>query len=131
MTTPIMSDVTTHGIRVGARAYYLPEESDPQGREYYFGYRILILNSSETTVQLLTRHWTIIDGEGRVRQVSGEGVVGEQPVLEPNRAFKYASFCTLATHWGTMEGRYRMRRSDGSEFDAAIGRFWLTSEQQA
>jgi len=131
MATPIMSDITTHGIRVGARAYYLPEESEPDKAEYYFGYRVLILNTSETTVQLLTRHWTIIDGEGGVRTVRGEGVVGEQPVLEPNRAFKYTSFCKMPTHWGTMEGHYRMRRADGSEFDAAIGRFWLTTENQS
>lgn len=131
MATPIMSDVTTHGIRVGARAYYLPEESDPDDRLYYFGYRILILNGGDTTVQLVTRHWRIIDGEGEVRRVDGKGVVGEQPILEPNRAFKYTSFCKLPTTWGTMEGHYRMRYDDGSEFDVQIGRFWLTMENQA
>lgn len=131
MATPIMSDVTTQGVRVGARAYYLPEESEPENHEYYFGYRILILNSGDSTVQVVSRHWSIIDGEGVVRTVNGEGVVGEQPILEPNRAFKYTSFCKLPTHWGTMEGHYRMRRDDGSEFDALIGRFWLTTENQA
>ncbi len=131
MATPIMSDVTTEGIRVGARAYYLPEESEPDRHEYYFGYRILILNSSPHTVQLISRHWQIIDGSGTQQEVDGDGVVGEQPILEPNRAFKYTSFCKLPTHWGTMEGHYRMRREDGYEFDVRIGRFWLTTENQA
>lgn len=130
MSTPIMSDVTTEGVRVGARAYYLPDESNEDKGEFYFGYRILILNGGDQTVQILSRHWEIIDSEGGKRVVDGPGVVGEQPILEPNRAFKYTSFCKLPTHWGTMEGFYRVRRDDGSEFEARIGRFWLTTENQ-
>ena len=130
MPTPEMSDVTTEGVRVGATAYYLPDESDPESGEYFFGYRIVIHNTGPATVQLISRHWQIIDGNGELKKVDGEGVVGERPVLSPGQAFRYTSFCPLATCWGTMEGHYRMRREDdGGEFDVAIGRFWLTKEK--
>lgn len=129
MTTPEMSDVTTRGIRIGATAYYLPDESSPENGEYFFGYRIVIHNTSDVTVQLLTRHWDIIDAEGEHKTVDGEGVVGEQPVLGPGQAFRYTSFCPLHTTWGTMEGCYQMRSDNGETFEARIGRFWLTMEK--
>ena len=130
MTTPAMSDTTTHGIRVGATAYYLPDESDPDHDEYFFGYRIVIHNTSDLTVRLISRHWDIIDGNGELKKVDGDGVVGEQPVLGPGQAFRYTSFCPLHTSWGTMEGDYRMQHdTDGEQFDAKIGRFWLTTER--
>ncbi|WP_432799259.1 Co2+/Mg2+ efflux protein ApaG [Poriferisphaera sp. WC338] len=132
MGCPEFSDTTTHDIRVGASAYYLPDESDPDESQYFFGYRILIQNNSDKRVQLLSRHWHIIDGEGDRREVQGNGVVGEQPILEPGNAFKYTSFCQLPTHWGTMEGVYHMRDLDHNEsFEIAIGRFWLTTSKQA
>ena len=83
------------------------------------------------------RHWDIIDGNGKHRQVDGEGVVGEQPTLTPDQAFKYHSFADLQTHWGTMEGYYLFTRLDeahqpvGEPFRVAIGRFWLTPENAA
>lgn len=127
--TPLMSDVTTSGIRVGANAFYLPDESTPENREFVFGYRIVILNDSDRTVTLLTRHWDLIDGEGELRVVEGEGVVGQKPRLGPGEAFKYHSFAVLPTPWGTMEGRYTFRSEDnGPNFDADIGRFYLTRE---
>ena len=125
MATPELSDITTEGIRVGATAYYLPEESDPDDRRYVFGYTIVIVNTGDAPAQLLRRHWVIIDAHGRREEVEGAGVVGETPRLEPGQAFKYQSFCPLPTTWGTMEGTYRMRRDDGAEFDVAIGRFYL------
>lgn len=128
--TTLMSDLTTHGIRVGATAFYLPDESTPEDEEFVFGYRVVILNDSDQTVQLLTRHWDIIDAEGHVRSVSGEGVVGKKPVLAPGEAFKYHSFAVLPTAWGTMEGSYGIKRHDGQEIDVAIGRFFLTQESQ-
>jgi ApaG protein len=120
-----MSDTTTDGIRVGATAYYLPEESEPDERRWVFGYTIVIVNVGDEPAQLLTRHWTIIDGQGRREAVDGPGVVGETPRLAPGQAFKYQSFCPLRTTWGTMEGSYHFRRDDGTEFDATIGRFYL------
>src|SRR3712207_2667213 len=125
MPTPELSDVTTHGVRVGATAYYLPEESDPDEPLYVFGYTIVIANQGDEPVQLLSRHWVIIDANGRREDVRGPGVVGETPRLEPGQAFKYRSFCPLRTPWGTMEGTYQMRRDTGETFDAEIGRFYL------
>ena len=132
MGCPEYSDCTTHDIRVGASAYYLPDESAPEDNKYFFGYRILIQNNSNQTFQLMARHWIIIDGEGERREVKGYGVVGEQPILKPGEAFKYTSFCDLPTHWGTMEGAYLMRNIDDTEdLEIAIGRFWLTTAKQA
>jgi ApaG protein len=125
----LMSDVTTQGVRVGANAFYLPDESTPDDREFVFGYRIVILNDSERTVTLVDRHWDLIDGEGVCRKIDGAGVVGQQPTLEPGEAFKYHSFAVLPTPWGTMEGHYTMRDEDkGEPFRAAIGRFYLTQQ---
>ncbi|MCC6580259.1 MAG: Co2+/Mg2+ efflux protein ApaG [Phycisphaeraceae bacterium] len=126
-----MSDVTTSGIRVGATAFYLPSESSPVDQKYVFGYRIVILNEGELPAQLVSRHWIIIDGDGKRREVQGPGVVGQTPRLEPGQAFKYTSFAVLPTDWGTMEGQYQMRHDDGNAFDVAIGRFWLTMDKEA
>ncbi|MDB5353842.1 MAG: ApaG domain protein [Phycisphaerales bacterium] len=125
MATPEMSDTITQGIRVGATAYYLPEESDPDKRRFVFGYTVVVANVGAAPAQLLTRHWVIIDAQGRREDVHGPGVVGETPRLEPGQAFKYQSFCPIRTTWGTMEGEYQMRRDDGEMFDAKIGRFYL------
>ena len=128
MATPQMSDATTEGVRIGASAFYLQDESTPADRDYLFGYNIVIANLGEQPVQLLSRHWLIIDSAGRREEVSGPGVVGQTPHLKPGEAFKYASFARLKTPWGTMEGEYQFRREDGSEFDAKIERFYLTTE---
>ncbi len=115
-------------VRVDAAAYYLPDESDVDNQEYFFGYRITIHNDGDAPVQLLSRHWDIIDAEGNHRVVDGPGVVGEQPVLKPGKVFSYTSFARLETTWGTMEGAYRMRQDGGDEFDVAVGRFYLTMD---
>jgi ApaG protein len=125
MTTPALSDTTTEGIRVGATAFYLPEESDVEGKRYVFGYRIVIVNDGSQSATLRTRRWKIIDAQGNVDEVRGEGVVGEQPRLAPGNAFKYTSYCPLPTEWGTMEGTYEFERDDGERFDVKIGRFYL------
>ncbi len=128
-TYPLMSDVTTHGIRVGANAFFLPDESTPEDNEFVFGYRIVILNESDRTVTLLSRHWDLIDAEGELRVVDGEGVVGQKPRLGPGEAFKYHSFAVLPTPWGTMDGHYHFRAEDNQEkLQVAIGRFYLTQE---
>jgi ApaG protein len=128
MPAPAMSDITTHGFRVGATAFYLAEESEPDQGEYYFGYRIVILNDGDRSARLLGRHWDIIDGDGRLKEVDGDGVVGETPHFPPGQAFKYTSFTQLATPWGTMEGHYLMEDDDGQRFRIAIDRFYLTPD---
>jgi ApaG protein len=130
MTTPALSDTTTDGIRVGATAFYLPEESDVDGKRYVFGYRIVIVNDGSQNATLRTRYWKIIDAKGNIDEVRGDGVVGEQPRLAPGQAFKYTSYCPLPTEWGTMEGTYQFERDDGEKFDVKIGRFYLAVKKQ-
>jgi ApaG protein len=129
MATPEFSDVTTHGVRVGATAFFLPEHSDPEEDRYVFGYTVVIANNSDHPVQLLSRHWIIIDATGHREEVRGPGVVGQKPRLEPGQAFKYQSFCPLSTPWGTMEGTYQMRDEEGARFEVSIGRFYLMTPQ--
>ena len=130
MPTPLMSDLTTDGVRVGATAFFLPEQSNPGNSEFVFGYRIVIVNNGGEAVKLLNRRWTIIDADGHVEEVRGEGVVGQQPTIKPGQGFKYTSFCPLTTAWGTMEGEYQMQRGEGELFDVKIGRFYLTSDER-
>jgi len=120
-----MSDTTTRGVRVAVQTAYVPERSSPSDSQYFFAYRIRISNLGEETVQLLSRHWVISDGEGNEEHVRGPGVVGEQPVLEPGEAFEYTSFCPLRTPIGSMHGTYRMVTAGGSAFDAEIAPFSL------
>ena len=120
-----MSDTTTRGVRVVVQSAYLRERSSPPDAQFFFAYRIRISNAGEETVQLVSRHWVITDGEGRVEHVRGPGVVGEQPVLEPGGSFEYTSFCTLPTPIGSMHGTYQMVTAGGSAFDAEIAPFSL------
>jgi ApaG protein len=120
-----MSEAVTRGIRVQVDSEYLPEQSDPQNQYYFFSYHITITNEGRETVQLLHRHWIIKDGDGKIEEVKGPGVVGEQPVLEPGEAFDYTSFCPLHTPMGSMKGTYLMKTESGESFDADIGEFKL------
>ncbi len=120
-----MSDTTTRGVRVEVRTAYVPGRSSPADSQYFFAYRIRISNAGDETVQLLSRHWIISDGEGNEEHVRGPGVVGEQPVLEPGEAFEYTSFCPLRTPIGSMHGTYQMVTAGGSAFEAEIAPFSL------
>jgi ApaG protein len=120
-----MSDTTTRGVRVEVRTAFVPERSSPAESQYFFAYRIRISNVGEETVQLVSRHWVISDGEGNTEHVRGPGVVGEQPVLEPGEAFEYTSFCPLPTPIGSMHGTYQMVTAGGSAFEAEIAPFSL------
>jgi ApaG protein len=119
------SDLTTLGIRVRVASQFLAEESDPEANVWVFVYRVVILNQSERSMKLLSRHWIIRDANGERRDVRGPGVVGEQPELQPGASYEYRSSCPLTTPWGTMEGSYRCTWEDGSQFDVRIGRFFL------
>lgn len=116
---------TTDGIAVFVSSSYLPEQSQPDEGRWFWAYHIRIENGSDRTVQLLTRHWIITDGRGERHSVEGEGVIGEQPVIEPGGSFDYVSGCPLPTPTGAMQGSYRMLAEDGEAFDAAIPRFRL------
>ncbi len=115
---------TTHGITVRVAPRYLPEQSDPDMPRFVWSYHIRLENHSDRTVQLFARHWIITDAEGRTEEVEGEGVVGEQPVLEPGGSFDYVSGCPLATPSGTMHGSYAMA-ADGELFSIDIPAFAL------
>ena len=104
---------------------YLPEHSAPEDDRYAFAYFITISNEGAVRVQLKRRHWIITDGNGKVEEVEGPGVVGEQPVLDPGDSHRYTSGAVLATPVGTMEGTYEMHEAGGRIFQAEIPRFSL------
>ena len=120
-----MSTALTRGIRVTVRAQYLAERSSPKAGQYAFAYTVRIANEGEATAQLRSRHWIITDGEGKVQEVRGEGVVGEKPILKPGQAFEYTSWCMLETPHGSMRGTYQMVGADGAQFDAQVAPFTL------
>jgi ApaG protein len=119
------SETTTNGVCIEVDASYAADHSAPQLGQWFFLYSIRISNVGDETVQLLSRHWIITDATGKVEEVRGPGVVGEQPVLQPGEAFQYTSGCPLATPWGSMRGRYEMRAASGSLFQAEIMSFEL------
>jgi len=121
-----MPEDKLYEITVVARATYLPEQSDPARDQYVFGYTITITNSGNVTAQLISRHWLITDGEHRVQEVKGLGVVGKQPTLKPGESFEYTSGASIPTPVGTMHGTYQMQGDDGHAFDAPIPSFTLS-----
>ena len=121
-----MLTATTKGIKISVESFYNPLYSKPIEQRYIFTYRITIENTSEHAVQLLSRHWTIIDGMGNVKEVQGEGVVGVQPLIPASEAHQYVSWANLDTDIGKMFGTYLMeRRIDGERFDVTIPEFQL------
>ena len=119
------SSAITRGVRVEVESRYVPERSDPPHARWFFAYQVRITNRGSQRVQLISRHWIISDAHGRIEEVRGPGVVGEQPVLEPGESFEYTSFCPLGTPFGSMQGTYRMVSAQGEEFDAEIAPFSL------
>jgi ApaG protein len=112
-------------IRVSVETSYLPEQSDPGSERYVFSYTITIQNDGEEAAKLLRRHWIITDANGKVQEVRGDGVVGEQPHLAPGQGFRYSSGAILETPVGTMQGSYQMVTDEGQNFDAPIAPFRL------
>ena len=115
----------THKIRVEVDTTYLADQSDPKDARYVFSYTITIRNEGSVPARLLTRHWIITDSNGKVQEVRGEGVVGEQPYLKPGQGFRYSSGAVLETPVGAMQGSYQMVGDDGEQFDAPIAAFRL------
>jgi ApaG protein len=116
---------TTGAITVRVSVSFLPEQSEPGKGRWFWAYHVRIENDGRQAVQLVSREWIISDGRGTQHEVRGEGVVGEQPVLEPGGSFDYVSGCPLGTPTGAMEGRYFMIAADGSSFPVEIPRFPL------
>jgi len=112
-------------IRVDVETSYVDEQSDPSERRYVFSYTITIRNEGEVPAKLLTRHWIITDADGKVQEVRGDGVIGEQPHLKPGQGFRYSSGAVLETPVGAMQGSYQMIDDDGQRFDAPIPPFRL------
>ncbi len=112
-------------ISIDVATDYVDDQSDPDVDRYVFAYTITIANQGEVAARLMSRHWVITDGNGKVQEVSGDGVVGEQPHLNPGEQFRYSSGAVLETPVGAMQGRYRMQADDGLDFDAPIPAFTL------
>lgn len=125
MPTQTKSETITDGIRVVVQPHFEAEHSDADEQRYVFSYSVTIRNESDRRVQLLKRHWIIINGEGDRQEVRGPGVVGFTPTLAPGEEFSYSSYCPLDTEFGTMEGKYKLKTDDGELFDVKIGRFYL------
>lgn len=120
------SEALTEGIRVSVAAQFLSSHSSAKDGRFVFAYRVRIANEGHEPAQLISRHWVISDAVGRLENVRGPGVVGEQPRLEPGQEHVYASFCPLATPSGSMRGTFQMvRDTPGREFDAVVAPFPL------
>lgn len=119
------SVAVTEGIRVDVHSQYLPDQSLPRQQRYVFAYRVRVRNEGREAAELRSRHWVITDGNEKIEEVRGPGVVGRQPHLEPGEEFEYTSGCVLATPRGEMRGEYQMVRDDGRAFDASIAPFAL------
>ncbi len=122
-----MFSKTTHDIIVTAEPHFLPEHSEPEDDHYVWAYTIQLENRGQETVQLLNRYWNITDDVGQTQEVTGPGVIGEQPVLKPGESFRYTSGTALTTPSGLMFGKYEMSTPIGSRFEIDIPAFSLDS----
>lgn len=122
---------TTEAVTVRVAVSYLPEQSHPVLGRWFWAYHVRIENRGELAVQLISRHWRIVDGMGQVSEVEGEGVVGEQPVIVPGASFDYVSGCPLPTAEGSMVGSYELARADGSSLMVSIPQFPLIAPATA
>lgn len=117
---------SAYNITVEVEPAYIAEQSDPQNENYVFSYTVTIRNVGDVPAKLLTRHWIITDGDGQVQEVKGDGVIGEQPHLQPGEGFTYTSGTFMSTPVGTMHGSYQMLADDGTTFEADIPSFTLS-----
>ena len=115
----------TNDIRVDVETAFVPDQSDPGQNRFVFSYTITIRNQGGMPAKLLNRHWVITDANGKVQEVRGEGVVGEQPHIKPGEGFRYSSGAVLETPVGSMQGAYQMMNDRGEKFDAPIAPFRL------
>lgn len=127
LTGLFTAEATTEGITVRVAPRFAADQSDPEGGHWMWHYHVRIENGSGIAVQLIDRHWEITDGRGQRRDVMGEGVVGEQPLIQPGDSFDYVSGCPLPTPSGSMRGRYGMLDPGGRRFEVEIPAFDLLS----
>lgn len=118
-------DMKNCEISIEVATDYVHEQSEPDDGRYVFSYTITIANLGDVPARLLSRHWVITDANGKVQEVRGDGVVGEQPYLNPGEIFRYSSGAVLETPVGSMQGSYRMEADNGKSFDARIPPFTL------
>ena len=121
-----MAEGKKYHISVSVNTTYLEDQSDPASDRYVFAYTVTIANAGNVAAQLISRHWVITDAENVTPEVTGLGVVGEQPLLRPGESFEYTSGTAMATPVGTMRGSYQMVAEDGNKFDAEIPVFTLS-----
>jgi len=121
-----MAETSKYDITVVPKSTYVADQSDPSKEQYVFAYTITISNTGSIPAQLISRHWIITDANGKVLEVKGLGVVGQQPLLKPGESFEYTSGTHLETAVGTMHGTYQMIAEDGRQFDAPIPSFTLS-----
>ncbi len=114
-----------HHFEVNVATRFLDDQSEPRENRFVFAYTVTIANRGEVPARLISRHWIITDANGKVQEVRGEGVVGEQPWMRPGDDFQYTSGAVLETSVGTMRGSYQMLADDGTQFDAPIPEFTL------
>lgn len=117
--------MTSCPIRIDVETAFLEDQSEPASDRYVFAYTITIRNEGRVAARLLSRHWVITDSNGKVQEVRGSGVVGEQPYLKPGQGFRYSSGAVIETPVGAMQGSYEMLADDGERFDATIRPFRL------
>jgi len=120
------SNMAKYEFSVSVVPQFVPEQSAPDEDRYLFAYTVTVRNTGEVTAKLMARHWIITDADGKVEEVRGPGVVGEQPVLRPGESFQYTSGCPLETPVGSMRGEYKCVAEDGTAFEAPIPEFILS-----
>lgn len=125
-TTDNLNTDSTYGFNVAVKTEFLADQSEPSRNRYVFAYRITITNTGNQSAQLMSRKWVITDGNGKIQEVSGEGIVGQQPIIEPGSQHQYTSGTVLETKVGSMTGYYGMVTTDGHEFKAPIPAFTLS-----
>lgn len=130
MSQQAVYEETTQGICVQVQSMFVEDQSDPDAGRFVWAYHVRIENRGTKTVQLMNRHWQITDGNGTRHEVRGEGVVGEQPVLDPGESFEYTSGTPLATPSGVMLGSYEMETETGEVIDVAVPAFSLDSPHE-
>ncbi len=121
-----MAESKKYQLTASAVQHFIADQSDPVSERYVFAYTITIENVGTVPAQLISRHWVITDGNSRIQEVRGLGVVGQQPLLKPGETFEYTSGCQLDTPVGTMHGSFQMTAEDGTQFEAVVAEFTLS-----